>query len=277
MKFIKGLGKFLSIIISILISLITICLIIYLSLDRFLSTSNLKETINTKNILNIKYNNTNIKEETIKVFEEFNIKHEDAKKIVESDEFENLLDDYINKIIDYYFKKDKFPELDTNKLNIILDLAFSKNNKLIEIQKELIKNNIINEKEEFEKTLPTIKQILEDEFIRDIINIYNNISIFYFIGAIMILMFIIFICTYSLYKPFKYVGISLIISSLFFMISYLFKSYIIKLYITSSLEFIVNNLFKQLLISSFIIFIIGILLLTIYLIINKIKQKKEVV
>lgn len=274
MKFFKALGKFFALIISILVGIISILMISYLSINKFLKIKNIKNIINTQNILNIEYEETTIKEETIKIFEEFDITYNDSKNIVEGEEFINLLDDYLNKIINYYFQDNKFPEIDTNKLNTVLELALSKNSNLTNEHKKTVKENLIKQKIELEQSLPTKNKLLEDEFIENTINIYNNISILYFVGTIMILMFIIFILTYSLHKPFQYIGVTLITSSIITLIIYLFKNKI-NTYINQSLHFITNNIFHQLLLSSLTILLIGIILLLIYILINK-SIKKEV-
>lgn len=275
MKFIKALGKLIAFIFSIIIGFISILMIIYLSINKFVNTDNLKQIINTKNVLNIEYEETTFKENIIQIFEEFDISYLDAKEVVEGKEFEELLDNYLEQVIDYYLNNEKLPEFDNEKLSTLLELAMSKNNKLSEIQKQLIKASLINEKDKLEESIPNRDEIMEDKTIKEIRYLYNSISVFYFVGGIIILMFLIFIFTYSLYKPFKYLGISLIFSSLIFIIFYLFKNTIIN-YSGQSLSFIINNIFNQMLTSSLIILIAGFLSITIYLIINHFVKVKEV-
>lgn len=275
MKFIKALGKLIAFIFSIIIGFISILMIIYLSINKFVNTDNLKQIINTKNVLNIEYEETTFKENIIQIFEEFDISYLDAKEVVEGKEFEELLDNYLDQVIDYYLNNEKLPEFDNEKLSTLLELAMSKNNKLSEIQKQLIKTSLINEKDKLEESIPNRDEIVEDKTIKEIRYLYNSISVFYFVGGIIILMFLIFIFTYSLYKPFKYLGISLIFSSLIFIIFYLFKNTIIN-YSEQSLSFIINNIFNQMLTSSLMILIVGLLSITIYLIINHFVKVKEV-
>lgn len=275
MKFIKALGKLIAFIFSIIIGFISILMIIYLSINKFVNTDNLKQIINTKNVLNIEYEGTTFEENIIQIFEEFDISYLDAKEVVEGKEFEELLDNYLDQVIDYYLNNEKLPEFDNEKLSTLLELAMSKNNKLSEIQKQLIKTSLINEKDKLEESIPNRDEIMEDKTIKEIRYLYNSISVFYFVGGIIILMFLIFIFTYSLYKPFKYLGISLIFSSLIFIIFYLFKNTIIN-YSEQSLSFIINNIFNQMLTSSLMILIVGLLSITIYLIINHFVKVKEV-
>lgn len=271
MSFLKGLGKFFALIISILISIITLILIIYLGLNKFMQPSNLKQLLSTKNILHIELEESSIKDNIVEIFEEFEISTKDAEDIVESKAFQEFLDDYINKVVDYYLKNESFPEFDENKLQNILELTMSKNNTLTEEQKNMVKDSLIKEKNEIEETLPTREQILGDNFIKETVELFSNTSVLYFIGAILILMFLIFILTYSLYKPFKYVGISLVVSSIITIIGYLFKN---NINIDKSIIFIINNLFNQILISSLTILIVGVLFIIIYIVINKVKTKE---
>lgn len=79
--------------------------------------------------------------EIIGIFEEFDISREDAKAVISSQEFTNLMDDYFAKAIDYYILDKDFPTFDNNMLNNLLDLVMSKNTKLNSSQKEEIKKN----------------------------------------------------------------------------------------------------------------------------------------
>ena len=196
-----------------------------------------------------------------------------SEEIIESDEFNDLFDDYLNGVMLYYFNDGTYPELSENKLDSFLDFVLSKNNTLSSYQKNKLKNSIIDEKDNFVSSLPSRDEILNDEFISDSIKFYNSISIFYFIGSIIIIMFLIFIFTWSLYKPFKYVGISLIVPSILFTILYIFRNKIIGYFnLESFFNILINNMFYQLFVSSLILFGVGLLFIILYMVINKFKK-----
>lgn len=274
MKFLKGLGKFFAVILSIFACVVSLLMIFYISVSRFISTNNLKKVLNTSNVLKMEVDGVSLEYEIIGIFEEFDISKEDAKSVISSQEFTNLMDDYFAKAIDYYILDKDFPTFDNNTLNNLLDLAMSKNTKLNTLQKEEIKKELMKEMEEIEKSLPDKEEIMSDSFLNEITGIYSSISVFYFIGAIIILMFIIFVFTYSLYKPFKYIGISLIVSGTLFMIPYMAFGYLTKLInVDMFVISVIKNLAYQFFITSLMVLSVGIVFVVFYTLINSYLNK----
>lgn len=274
MKFLKGLGKFFAVILSIFACVVSLLMIFYISVSRFISTNNLKKVLNTSNVLKMEVDGVSFEYEIIGIFEEFDISKEDAKSVISSQEFTNLMDDYFAKAIDYYILDKDFPTFDNNTLNNLLDLAMSKNTKLNTLQKEEIKKELMKEMEEIEKSLPDKEEIMSDSFLNEITGIYSSISVFYFIGAIIILMFIIFVFTYSLYKPFKYIGISLIVSGTLFMIPYMAFGYLTKLInVDMFVISVIKNLAYQFFITSLMVLSVGIVFVVFYTLINSYLNK----
>lgn len=274
MKFLKGLGKFFAVILSIFACVVSLLMIFYISVSRFISTNNLKKVLNTSNVLKMEVDGVSLEYEIIGIFEEFDISKEDAKAVISSQEFTNLMDDYFAKVIDYYILDKDFPTFDNNTLNNLLDLAMSKNTKLNTLQKEEIKKELMKEMEEIEESLPDKEEIMSDSFLKEITGIYSSISVFYFIGAIIILMFIIFVFTYSLYKPFKCIGISLMVSGTLFMIPYMVFGYLTKLinvdmFVISAIK----NLAYQFFITSLMVLSVGIVFVVFYTLINSYLNK----
>lgn len=274
MKFLKGLGKFFAVILSIFACIVSLLMIFYISVSRFISTNNLKKVLNTSNVLKMEVDGVSLEYEIIGIFEEFDISREDAKAVISSQEFTNLMDDYFAKAIDYYILDKDFPTFDNNTLNNLLDLAMSKNTKLNTLQKEEIKKELMKEMEEIEESLPDKEEIMNDSFLKEITGIYSSISVFYFIGAIIILMFIIFVFTYSLYKPFKYIGISLIVSGTLFMIPYMVFGYLTKLInVDMFVISVIKNLAYQFFITSLMVLSVGIVFVVFYTLINSYLNK----
>lgn len=277
MKVLKELGKVFAVILSIFVTIVSFLMIFYISVNKFMSNNNLKKILNTSNILKKETNGITIEDRIIGVFEEFDISQEDAKVIISSQEFTNLMDDYISKMADYYLLDKDFPELDSDMFNNLLEVVMSKNKSLNDLQKDDIKNELIKVKEKIEKSLPDKEEIKNYNSYREVSSFYFSLSIFYFIGAIIIFMFLIFVFTYSLYKPFKYIGISLIVSGCLFMIPYTIFDFLINL-INVDIFFIVviKNFAFNFFITSLMIFCIGILFVVFYTIINNWLKNKEV-
>lgn len=276
MKFLKTIGKILSTFIGILISITCILMITYMAISNYMKVDNLKKSINTKNLLKIEVDENTLRENIVETFEEIEISEKDINSVIESEEFNELFDDYINKVMEYYLENKDFPTFDDSKIEKLVDLVASKNNTITEEEKKYIIESIKKEKIEIENTLPNREEVQNDETINKVINFYNSISIFYFVGTIIILMFLIFIFTWSLYYPFLYTGISFVATSLSLIGSYLFKNTIINaLNMEEFINIILNQVFYQFLIYSLIMLLIGIIFITFYIITNKIKNKVE--
>lgn len=267
MKVLKVLGKILAFVLSVFVYFVSVLMIVYISINRFVSSDNLKELLNTSNVLTFELDDGKIEDKIINFFEGYNISKKNTSAIISSYEFTSLMDEYIDDAIDYYLLDKDYPELDSSKYESLLDLIISKNMILNESQEE-IKKELISKKVEIENLLPDKNELLKGSDYEKIINIYSNISIFYFIGSIIIFMFLIFIFTYSLYKPFVYIGISLIFSSLLFLIFRLFLRWDYS-------DIILSNFLNQFLISSLMVLGVGIAFVIIYAIINNMKKEAK--
>lgn len=275
MKFLKIIGKLSAVFTGIMISIVTFIMIIYISINNYMIVDNLKKTINTKNLLKIEYDDSTLKDDLIKSFYEIGISENDMNDVIESNEFNDLFDDYLDKAMKYYIENSEFPTFDEEKINKLVDLITSKSDITSE-QKKYINDTLKKEKIEIEKTLPKREEIIDDNDISDIINVYNSISIFYFIGTIVILMFLIFIFTWSLHLPFLYAGISFSIPSIIIIIISLFKNIIINSFkLEEFISLMLKQAFNQLLISSLIVLFVGILFVGLYIIVNKINRRNN--
>lgn len=276
MKFLKIIGKILSVFVGLIISIVCFTMIIYMSISNFMKVDNLKQSINTKNLLKIEYGENTLKDNLIASFNEIGISENDMKEVIESNEFNELFDDYLDKVMKYYLEDGEFPTFNEEKLNLFVNSVISKSSTLSPEQTEYIKEELKKEKVEIEKTLPDRDEILKDADVKEIINIYNSISIFYFIGTIIILMFLIFIFTWSLHIPFLYAGISFVVPSIVLVVGSLFKNTIIKFFnLEEFINIVLNQVFNQLLTSSLIMLSIGIIFIIIYIVIEKTKNKVE--
>ena len=94
MKFLKIIGKILSVFVGLIISIVCFTMIIYMSISNFMKVDNLKQSINTKNLLKIEYGENTLKDNLIASFNEIGISENDMKEVIESSEFNELFDDY---------------------------------------------------------------------------------------------------------------------------------------------------------------------------------------
>ena len=126
MKFLKIIGKLLAVFTGIMISIVTFIMIIYISINNYMIVDNLKKTINTKNLLKIEYDDSTLKDDLIKSFYEIGISENDVNDVIESNEFNDLFDDYLDKVMKYYIENSEFPTFDEEKINKLVDLITSK-------------------------------------------------------------------------------------------------------------------------------------------------------
>ena len=154
MKFLKTIGKILSTFIGILISITCILMITYMAISNYMKVDNLKKSINTKNLLKIEVDGNTLRENVVESFEEIGISENDINSVIESKEFNELFDDYLNKVMGYYLENKDFPTFAEEKIEKVVDLVASKSNNITEEEKKYINESIKKEKIEIENTLP---------------------------------------------------------------------------------------------------------------------------
>jgi len=110
----------------------------------------------------------------------------------------------------------------------------------------------------------------------DIINFINSQNIYlYIIGLFVLFYIIIGLLTWNIIKPLKYIGIVHIIVGIIFMVLKLLPYSISVLYENKLLEMILPTVIKPIFIIGLYIFGSGLLMVILYRIIKKIKDKEK--
>lgn len=269
MKFLKGFGIFLSIIVSIIIFVVSVVLIVYSSTKNVTSGNNIKKIITKDNVMELKIDNKTIKQTIKDNIVEGVLEQKTIDAIIDSKEFIDLIGNVIGDTVDYAIKGGNKPVISDkdwdNFVNVVInnvDLADSeKEEARIEIKK--LKSNV-------EEAIPSREEIISDNETNDILDIYNKVKPIYIVIVIVVLMLLIALFTWNLYKPLKYAGIPFIISGLLFTIVGLLKNVFSDLFVklldssTDIIGFIVNNVFGYLLINGLIVLVSGIIMIVLF-------------
>ncbi|HOP65541.1 MAG TPA: hypothetical protein PLX66_00735 [Bacilli bacterium] len=293
-KVLKALGIIVAVITSIVYFALLIGTSIILSLG--LKSSNIKDYITSVDVLelpigaivNDETENKLNSDETVKDFlsdalENAGFEEVEANAILNSEDIKNIVNNYIYDFFDYGFYGTEV----TPELNSIEIISAIKNADIIITDEEedgittLIDN--LNEK---------VNESLEvDEIDKEVVPVTENIKIginiinstwfkISLIGSFITFFFLIALFTWSLYKPFIWLGIPTIIVGVILSIVGSFK-YLITAAIEelNSYKVIVENLVSPLLgklmINGLIVLGSGILMVVIYTLINNYKHEKE--
>lgn len=235
-----------------------------------------------KNFLSEAFVANIVKEElTEQISDSIDVDEDKVRKILESEEANNFINDYVNKTLEGVVDSSVLDDVNLNE----------------DIMDFIRKNENILEKE-FGISVEDVEKLIESELYQDIENSYkqslrevntsiskqqkdfiklynillsNNFKLVIII-LIVLVLFLISLLEKSFYKWIKYLGVSVIVSGIFITI----MAIIAKVVIGTIIEEMVYNInfrVDYMLICSLITFIIGILIYIIYKIINKICVK----
>lgn len=194
-----------------------------------------------------------------------------------TDQINDVLGEFFSKTIDYAINGTEKPRLSTEAID-----------KMKEIANESLENhiNIMMEKEELDKSVDryasNLVELVPDrtQMIGEIpigsIRLFINFNVVYLYLAIAFVIVLTGLLSWTFYKPIKYIGISLFISGIIFVILGCMNNFIgglissqiteFKALIEPLITYILTIWFKSGVLVSFS----GVLLITIYIVINRI-------
>lgn len=286
MKFLKIIGKITATIFSILLFVIITSTSILFVANRFVNKDNISMVVQEIKLKDITVgkdkNNKNISLED-KINEKYGYDYIDpviTQNILKIPEVNELIGDIAGKYFEYMINARTLPQITDEDIEKIvesdnLDSIFNKKitkkdrndikNILHELQFEI---NDALEHENIEKNFPNIEVFQY---------LLSDLSILICIMVIIVLITLIIVSNWSIYKSLLWIGIPTIFSALILLFTSVFSTAIVKM------AYIENNAISQLLktvLSKFIfvgliLLLIGIILTVIYSIINNKINKKE--
>lgn len=259
MKFIK---TFFSIILSIIFVIVLAVGIFVWTTNSFISKKNLKSMFNDIGIENL-----------IKADLENNV--EINNNYFKIPEVKDLISNYTNHALDYLFDDKDIPKITENDIEKIVNSNYYKDVLGISLSEEekaeyseSLKEAYINIDEAIEKEMSTVKKdLFEDETLRVIL---SNNFILTIIISLIILAILIGICRWSWYRPFSWIGISMIVAG---GLNIMLNIIINPMLSTEPNDFVADNIKGHLLTdwlsNGLLIIFFGFILLFCYFILNR--------
>ena len=282
MKLIRKILTFFCIIFLFIAIVFTI--IIY-SGKNLLNKENLSNYIKNSNILNMDINvifnleesGMTLKEKIYNLGLECNIPDKIVDDILKSDEINLILGDFFNETIYYLIDERTKPELSDDAVNKMTELASLSLEDHINIMltKEELNEYILDYADKLTSIIPD-RQVMIGVLPISTINSILNFNIVYLYLIMFILLVLIVLFSWSFYKPIKYLGISMLVSGLIFVILGCMNSFLNELILTQieRLKLLVSPFITILLTiwfkSGVLISFSGVFLILIYVVINRI-------
>ncbi len=280
-----SIRKALAISCSVLIFILIVALVFLYSGKSLVNRENLSNYIENAEVLNMDINvifnleesGITLKEKIYQLGLESNIPEDVLDDIISSDEINIIFGDFFSNTIDYLVNGLNKPQLSEDSIN-----------KLIEVANDSLEDhiNLILESEQLEEYIRDFCSKLADivperyEVIGSLpitsIQAFLNFNQLYLYLMIAILLVIITICLWSIYKPIKYLAIPMITSGVMFAIFGSMNNFIND-YVISNLDGLKPLISPFITILLTIIFKVGVLvsfsgvfLMIIYVVINRI-------
>jgi len=238
MRFIKTIFN----IITFLILFILISSAMFIQCSKTLiSKENISEFISDANILNIDVNvlfnqeesGITLKQKIYDLAIENNIPEEITNNILESEEINELLGDFFNQTIIYIIEGGTKPQISNNTINNIKEVAkiSLEDNLNIMLEEEELEIYIENYCKSISDIVPNRDLIIGTTPIDTVKKIINFDLIYLYITIILVLI-LPALSSKKFYIPIKYLGISMFISGLMFVI-------------LGSMEFVISGLIME--------------------------------
>ncbi len=299
-KFLRVLGAIAAVITSIVYFVLLTAFSFALNFTNVINKDNLKDLTRSIDILEFpiggiisdQEENGFKDEETVKdflgdVLENAGLTSNEAESILNNEEINDVLNDFIYSIIEYnIYGEEKTPSLDSAKVLDAIDSAgINLNNEGKEAVEKIITDineNISNELKLDEKAQNNSTFISYSEDVQFGLSIVNSIWFKLMLGTAFIFTFLLIaLYRWSFYKPLIWLGVPTIISGALttFVGSLKLLSSKIDIEVLGEYQSIFKNMIdpilNNLLITGLIILASGILMVVGYSIVDNIKHKKE--
>lgn len=290
MKTLKGFGIFLSFLLSIIFFIILFIGTIILFIRNTATKEQITKYIESADVFNVKSSD---------VFENGDVTLEEAIKeelkkndltttivdeIMEKKSFTNLLGDYSYKYVNYILRNSEKPVLTESDLLQVVNIPT--------LEYHFGRNLTEKEKEYFNKTVDDIllslnEQVIDrNEFMTENIDeiisyIYHEDLKTYFITSLVVTIVLLFIFTFSFYKPFAFISLPFVILGMILCIISIALKVVINFVINANgtVEHIIKNVFNEITFDilkfGLVYVVIGIVLYILYKVLKKILYKEK--
>ena len=290
MKVVKGFGLFLAFLLSIVFFVLLSVFSIVFFVRNVTTKEQMTKYIESADVYNVKSSDvfgtgdTTLEEAIKEELKKNNLTTTIVDEIIEKKSFTNLLGDYSYRYVNYIVKDAAKPILTRNDLLQVVNIPT--------LEYHFGRSLTDKEKEYFDKTIDDIilslneKIIDRNEFMTENIDevigyIYHEDLKTYFVVGIIITLVLLFILTFSFYKPLLFLSLPTVILGMILSIISIVLKVIINFVIKANgtVEHIIKNVFNEvtfdILKMGLIYVVIGIVLYIIYKILKKILYKEK--
>lgn len=282
MNIARKIGQIFAVLISILIFVAILALMLITTSKSLITKDNLASYIKDANVLNMDANaifdfgsEGTLKEKIGSIALETGIPQEIVEDILRSNEINELLGDYFSEIIDYTFNENK-PVLAKETVEKITNVALVSLNRHINtmMEEEQLKTLVVDFSQRLSNLIPNKTEIVNEKTLSYVRQITGFHTAWIYIG-IAVLVILTGILTVSTYKPFKCLGIAMLVAGIVFVILGSSDAYL-NGFITSrvsSMEAVIGPLVTNILTLWFkcgvVVSFVGLLLIIIYMMIRR--------
>ena len=302
MKFLKGFSKFMGAIIAFLLCIVYMgCLLTLTTIETtkvLLKEESIKNTIENIDFLSLSANDTlgenysvdkTIKEVLEEELEKNGVDKQITNEIIASEELTSLISSFINKYVNYIIYDDAKPIITEQEINNVISIEKIENTLSIKLstkEQEEINKFIKKTTKQLNEELPNKEDITKKEKNEKILLLINKLFSDEVRKILIISMFLIFLiialCRFSLYRPFRALGVSNIIIWFILSCTYIIQKFGLKRLLSHQgaidmiIIDIVEQIFKTFLLTGIITIASGIFMLLIYGIIKKIIYERRI-
>ena len=290
MKVLKGFGLFLAFILSIVFFILLGVFSIVFFVRNTTTKEQITKYIESADVYNVKSSdvfgtdNVTLEEAIKEELKKNNLTTTIVDEIIEKKSFTNLLGDYSYRYINYILKDSEKPVLSESDLLQVVNIPT--------LEYHFGRSLNDKEKEYFNKTVDDILLSLNEQIIDrndfmtknidEIISyIYHEDLKTYFIISLAIIISILFIFTFSFYKPLLFLSLPTVILGMILSIISIVLKVIINFVIKANgtVEHIIKNVFNEVTLDilkfGLVYVVIGIVLYIIYKVLKKILYKEK--
>jgi len=290
MKVLKGFGLFLAFILSIVFFILLSIFSIVFFVRNATTKEQITKYIESADVYNVKSSdvfgtdNVTLEEAIKEELKKNNLTTTIVDEIIEKKSFTNLLGDYSYRYINYILKDSEKPVLTKSDLLQVVNIPT--------LEYHFGRSLTDKEKEYFNKTVDDILLSLNEQIIDrndfmtknidEIISyIYHEDLKTYFIVGITIIVILLFILTFSFYKPFMFLSLPAVILGMIISIISIVLKVIVNFVIKAdgTVEHIIKNVFNEVTLDilkiGLIYVFIGIVLYILYKVLKKLLYKEK--
>lgn len=287
MRVVKFINKFFAIILSFVFAACILFMLCIVTAKTMLTEESISRCLSQTNIFEITSNeNSTLQQSIITKLETMEISEDITEKVLESEELNELLSEYIYNYINYILFNETKKDITSSEIVLFVENEYLLNTgtNLTLIQKQELEKYVNSLTTNLNSKTPDIYELenmgINIQTLRHYTDIFSSQEIIYILGLILILLYMsISVCLWSKKKALRLCSAMLIIDGILILIGSILEVKILSMFINSKgmieqlVITIADKSFDELFVSGVGLMAVGIVLLTVSAIMFK-KEKQ---